>query len=133
MLCSLTGEPDGASSTTSPRSRCAIYTDQGSQRHNVPDQRGQLYYLLVTDYHYKVYLVEEMHSTTSTEIANKSVQWFSMLVLLHGSMCGSTNLPFSVKHVRTFTIHAPHAFFKGTLYGIWCGVNKLGDSGVKVV
>ena len=42
MLCSLPGEPGGASSTTSPRSRCAIHTvDQGGQRY-VPDQRGQL-------------------------------------------------------------------------------------------
>ena len=24
-------------------------------------------------------------------------------------------------------------YFKGALYRIWCGVNKLGDSGVKVV
>ena len=24
-------------------------------------------------------------------------------------------------------------YFKGTLYRIWCGVNRLGDSGVKVV
>ena len=23
--------------------------------------------------------------------------------------------------------------FKGALYSIWCGVNRLGDSGVKVV
>ena len=25
------------------------------------------------------------------------------------------------------------AIFKGALYRIWCGVNRLGDSGVKVV
>ena len=42
MLCSLSGEPDGASSTASPRSRCAIHTvDQCGQRF-VPDQRGQV-------------------------------------------------------------------------------------------
>ena len=35
-------------------------------------------YLLVTDYHVKFYLVEKMHSTTSSSIANKSAQWFSM-------------------------------------------------------
>ena len=36
-------------------------------------------YLLVTDYHSKFYLVEKMHSTTSSTIANKSAQWwFSM-------------------------------------------------------
>ena len=35
-------------------------------------------YLLVTDYHSKFYLVEKMQSTTSTAIANKSAQWFSM-------------------------------------------------------
>ena len=41
-LCSMPGEPDGASSTTSPRSRYAIHTvDQGGQRF-VPDKRGQL-------------------------------------------------------------------------------------------
>ena len=34
-------------------------------------------YLLVTDYHSKFYLVEKMHSTTSSSIANKSTQWFS--------------------------------------------------------
>ena len=42
MLCSLPKESDGASSTTSPCSQCAILTvDQGGQRY-VPDQRGQL-------------------------------------------------------------------------------------------
>ena len=35
-------------------------------------------YLLVNDYHSKFYLVEKMQSTTSTAIANKSAQWFSM-------------------------------------------------------
>ena len=35
-------------------------------------------YLLVTDYHSKFYLVENMHSTTSIAIANKSAQWFTM-------------------------------------------------------
>ena len=35
-------------------------------------------YLLDTDYHSKFYLVEKMHSTTSSTIANKSAQWFSM-------------------------------------------------------
>ena len=35
-------------------------------------------YLLVTDYHSKFYLVEKMNSTTSSSIANKSAQWFSM-------------------------------------------------------
>ena len=25
------------------------------------------------------------------------------------------------------------SMFKGALYSIWCGVNRLGDSGVKVV
>ena len=35
-------------------------------------------YLLVTDYHSKFYLVEKMNSTTSTAIANKSGQWFSI-------------------------------------------------------
>ena len=42
MLCSLPGESDGASTTTSPCSRCAVHTvDQGGQRY-VPDQRGQV-------------------------------------------------------------------------------------------
>ena len=36
------------------------------------------YYLLVTDYHSKFYLVEKMHTTTSISIANKSAQRFSM-------------------------------------------------------
>ena len=35
-------------------------------------------YLLVTDYHSKVYLVEKMHSTTNCSIVNKSAHWFSM-------------------------------------------------------
>ena len=35
-------------------------------------------YLLVTDYHSKFYLVEKMHATTSSSIAIKSAQWFSM-------------------------------------------------------
>ena len=35
-------------------------------------------YLLVTDYHSKFYIVEKLHSTTSSSIANKSAQWFSM-------------------------------------------------------
>ena len=35
-------------------------------------------YLLVTDYHSKFYLVEKLHSKTSSSIANKSAQWFSM-------------------------------------------------------
>ena len=26
-----------------------------------------------------------------------------------------------------------HLLFKGAMYIIWCGVNRLGDSGVKVV
>ncbi len=32
----------------------------------------------VTDCHSKFYLVEKMHSTTSTAIANKSAQWISI-------------------------------------------------------
>ena len=35
-------------------------------------------YLLVTDYHSKFYVGQNMHSTTSSAIANKSTQWFSM-------------------------------------------------------
>ena len=35
-------------------------------------------YLLVTDYHSKLYLVEKMHSTTSSSISNKYAHCFSM-------------------------------------------------------
>ena len=31
------------------------------------------------------------------------------------------------------SVHEVHMHLKGALYGIWCGVNRLGDSGVKVV
>ena len=33
----------------------------------------------------------------------------------------------------TFVEHNPVAAIKGALYRIWCSVNRLGDSGVKVV
>ena len=37
----------------------------------------------------------------------------------------------SPKCVKQFT--NPNPDLKGALYRIWCGVNRLGDSGVKVV
>ena len=40
--------------------------------------KGDNNYLLVTDYHSKFYHVEQMHSTTSIAIANKSTLWLSM-------------------------------------------------------
>ena len=35
-------------------------------------------YLLISDYHSKFYLVQKMHSTTSSAIAKMSAEWFSM-------------------------------------------------------
>ena len=35
-------------------------------------------------------------------------------------------------HTKFYIIYI-QGLFKGALYRIWCGVNRLGDSGVKVV
>ena len=78
MLCSLPGESDGASSTTSPRSRCAIHT---WTKFNVASDVFQIKgdnNLFVTDYPSTFYLVEKMQSTTYSSIANTSAHWFSM-------------------------------------------------------
>ena len=55
----------------------------------------------------------------------------------HQTMCvrwgSSVSSKFTVSNgVRQGGILSPF-LFKGALYRIWCGVNRLGDSGVKVV
>ena len=59
-------------------------------------------YLLVTDYHSKFYLVEKMHSTTSSTIANKSAQWFSMF---GPSLEIVANGPQYVRHDPSTALH----------------------------
>ena len=44
------------------------------------------------------------------------------------SPCQALSSEPSLKLIKTST-----SYIKGTLYRIWCGVNRLGDSGVKVV
>ena len=51
----------------------------------------------------------------------------------------SITLPLSLPHATEFQMvlaliwSGINCIIKGALYIIWCGVNRLGDSGVKVV
>ena len=43
------------------------------------------------------------------------------------------NKTLSVNLNNIVTVCEPNCLFKGALYRIWCGVNRLSGSGVKVV
>ena len=55
-----------------------------------------------------------------------SVRLMFTINLIHGAMN-------NVFHVYVNCCNALELALKGALYRIWCGVNRLGDSGVKVV
>ena len=42
-------------------------------------------------------------------------------------------ISYNLRYSGVHTLRDNSAFVKGALYRIWCGLNRLGDSGVKVV
>ena len=56
----------------------------------------------------------------------------SAIIQLFVNLAGQLLLPGGVRPER-ITLNSIHPLFKEALYIIWCGVNRLGDSGVKVV
>ena len=54
--------------------------------------------------------------------------------ILHLHLRMYSNLICIVSSTNTLSsVHSPPLTLKEALYRIWCGVNRLGDSGVKVV